>query len=68
MYSGSLSPQITTQTRITPRSKRLIDNIFTNSAGESSISGNLSYSISDQLAKSHRKKTHFTKETTIKIT
>ena len=61
MCSSSLSPQITIQTRITPRSKRLIDNIFTNSAGESSISGNLSYSISDQLAKSDRKQDTFYK-------
>ena len=50
MYSSSLSPQIAIPTRITPRSKTLIDNIFTNSANESSISGNLSYSISDDLA------------------
>ena len=32
MYSSSLSPQITTPTRITPSSKILIDNIFSNSA------------------------------------
>ena len=50
MYSSSLSPQITIPTRMTPRSKTLIDNIFTNSTDESSISGNLSYSISDHLA------------------
>ena len=50
IYSSSLSSQITTQTRITPRPKTIIDNIFTNSADESSISDNLSYSISDHLA------------------
>ena len=50
MYSSSLSPQITTPTRITPSSKTLIDNIFSNSADESPIRGNLSYSISDHLA------------------
>ena len=48
MYSSSLSPHFTIPKRITPCSKTLIDNIFTNSADESSISGNLSYSISDQ--------------------
>ena len=51
MYSSSLSPQITILTRITPRSKTLIDKIFTNSADESSLSGNLSYAILDTLAK-----------------
>ena len=50
MYSSSLFPQITIPARITPRSKALIDNIFSNSADESSISGNLWYSISDHLA------------------
>ena len=50
MYSSSLFPQITIPARITPRSKALIDNIFSNSADESSISGNLWYFISDHLA------------------
>ena len=50
MYSSPLSPQITIPTRITPHSKTLIDNIFTNSADSSSISSNLSFSISDHLA------------------
>ena len=50
MYSSSLSPKITIQTRITPRSKTLFDNIFANSNDESFISTNLSYSISDHLA------------------
>ena len=50
MYSSSLSPKITIQTRITPRSKTLFDNIFANSNDKSFISTNLSYSISDHLA------------------
>ena len=49
MYSSSLS-QINIPIRVTPRSKTLTDNIFTNSADKSSISGNLSYSISYHLA------------------
>ena len=52
MYSSSLFPHITIQTRITPSSKTLIDKTFTNSTEESSIGGNLSYSISDHLAQS----------------
>ena len=32
MYSSSLSPQITIQTRINPRSNKITDNIFTNFA------------------------------------
>ena len=50
IYFGSLSPHITIPTRITPHSRRLIDNIFTNTADEPSISGNLLCSISDHLA------------------
>ena len=50
MYSSSLFPQTTIPARITPRSKALIDNIFSNSADELSISGNLWYFISDHLA------------------
>ena len=50
MYSGSLSPQITIPTRIIPRSSTLIDNIFINTVNESLLSGNLTFSISDQLA------------------
>ena len=49
MYSGSLS-QINIPTRVAPRSKILPDNIFTNSADKSSISGNLSYCILYHLA------------------
>ena len=50
IYFGSLSPHITIPTRITPRSRTLIDNIFTNTMDEPSISGNLMCSISDHLA------------------
>ena len=50
MYSISLSPQINIPIRIAPRPKTLTDNIFRNSVDETSISGNLSYSISDYLA------------------
>ena len=50
IYFGSLSPYITIPNRITPRSRTLIDNIFTNTVDEPSISGNLMCSISDHLA------------------
>ena len=50
IYFGSLSPHITIPTRITPCSRTLIDNIFTNTVDEPSISGNLMCSISDHLA------------------
>ena len=50
MFSASLTPQITVPTRLTVRSKTLIDNIFTNSVEENTISGNLRCCISDHLA------------------
>ena len=50
MYSNSFTPYITLLTRITPRSKTLIDNIFYNNFNESIISGNLITDISDHLA------------------
>ena len=50
IYFGSFSPQITIPTRITPRSRTLVENIFTDNVGEPSISGNLMCSISDYLA------------------
>ena len=50
IYFGSLSPHITIPNRITPRSRTLIDNIFTNTVDEPSISRNLMCSISDHLA------------------
>ena len=46
---GSLSPHITIPTRITPCSRTLIDNIFTNTVDEPSISGNLMCTVSDFL-------------------
>ena len=50
MFSASLTPQITVPTRLTVRSKTLIDNIFTNPVEESTISRNLECCISDHLA------------------
>ena len=49
MFSASLTPQITILSHFTVRSKTLIDNIFTNSVEENSISGNLECCISDHL-------------------
>ena len=51
MFSASLKPHITTPTQITPQSKTLIDIIFTNFLHEDIISGNLTCSTSDHLAK-----------------
>ena len=45
-----MSPQIIRATRITPRSRKIIDNIFTNTLDEPSISGNMMRAISDHLA------------------
>ena len=50
MFSASLTSQITIPTRLTVRSETLIDNIFTNSVEENSISGSLECCISDHLA------------------
>ena len=50
MFSASLTSQITIPTRLTVRSRTLIDNIFTNSVEENSTSGNLECCISDHLA------------------
>ena len=44
------TPNIKLPTRITPRSKMLIDNIFYNNFNESIISGNFITDISDHLA------------------
>ena len=52
MYSNSCTPYITLPTRITPRSKTLIDNIFYNNFN-ASMSGNLITDISDHLAPGH---------------
>ena len=50
MYSNSFKPYITLPTRITPRSKTLIDNIFYNNFDESIISGNFITDVLDHLA------------------
>ena len=50
MFFASLTPQIIVPTRLTVRSKTLIDDIFTNSVEENTISGNLECCISDHLA------------------
>ena len=49
IYFGSLTPHITIPIRITPRSRALINNIFTNAVDEPSISGNLMCLISHHL-------------------
>ena len=48
--SNSLIPLILRPTRITPHSKTLIDNIFTNFTDIPVTAGNLTFSISDHLA------------------
>ena len=40
MFSASLTPKITIQTTLTVHSRTLIDNIFTSSVNENTISGN----------------------------
>ena len=50
MCSYSLFPTITQPTRITPKSRTLIDNIFINFHSPEVISGNITVSISDHLA------------------
>ena len=50
MCSNALFPFITQPTRVTSRSKTLIDNIFINFYSQDIISGNLTISISDHMA------------------
>ena len=51
MTSNLFVPHIIHPTRITPKSKTLIDNIFSNSTNyEQGISGNITVSLSDHLA------------------
>ena len=50
MFSASLKPHITRPTRITHRSKTIVDNIFTNFSDEDVVFWNLTYSTSDHLA------------------
>ena len=48
-YSHFFKPSIVRPTRVTPLSKTLIDNIFTNSLENINFSGNIISSISDHL-------------------
>ena len=50
IYSTSLNPQITSPTRIIPRSKTLIDKIISTDANAKTLSGNIVTNISDYLA------------------
>ena len=50
IYSTSLIPQITSPTKITPRPKTLIDNIFSTDANAETLSGNIVTNIFDHLA------------------
>ena len=49
IYLTSLIPPITSPTRITPRLKTLIDNIFSTDANVETFSGNIVTNISDHL-------------------
>ena len=50
MYASFLLPFISTPSRVTPRSKTLIDNIFSNNIEDGSISGNIVTIICDHYA------------------
>ena len=50
MYASFLLPYISTPSRVTPRSKTLIDNIFSNIIEDGGISGNIVTTISDHYA------------------
>ena len=50
VYASFLLPYIRTPSRVTPRSKTLIDNIFSNNIEDGSISGNIITTISDHYA------------------
>ena len=73
MTSNLFIPHIIHPTRITPKSKTLIDNIFSNATNyESGISGNITVSLSDHLAQfliipdecqhTEKKRNQFTRE------
>ena len=49
IYATSLLPHITSPTDVSPRSKTLIDYIFSADTNEEVISGNILTSISDHL-------------------
>ena len=50
MYTSYLLPYISTPSRVTPCSKTLIDNIFSNNIEDGSISGNIVTTICDHYA------------------
>ena len=50
MYASFLLPYIIILSRVTPRSKNLIDHIFSNNIEDGSISGNIVTTISDHYA------------------
>ena len=50
MYGSFLLPYISTLSPVTPRSKTLTDNIFSNNIEDGSISGNIVTTISDHYA------------------
>ena len=50
MYAGFLLPYISTPSRVTPHSKILNDNIFSNNIEDSSIQGNIVITTSDHYA------------------
>ena len=50
MYASLHLPYISTPSRVTPRSKTLTDNIFSNNIEDGSISGNIVTTISDHYA------------------
>ena len=50
MYASFLLPYISTSSRVTPRSKALVDNIFFNNIEDASILGNIVRTISDHYA------------------
>ena len=50
LYASFLLPYISTPSRVTPHSKILIDNIFSENMEDGSISGNIAAAISDYYA------------------
>ena len=50
IYSSSFVPEVTKSTRLSPRSKTLIDNFFTTGSTEHTTSGNILTIVSDHLA------------------
>ena len=50
MTEAFLFPHISSPTRITPRSRTLIDNIFSNNIEHDTLSGNITTTISDHFA------------------